>query len=202
MLIKNAEFVKSSTTEEQCPQSSMPEYAFIGRSNVGKSSLINMLTGRKKLAKTSSTPGKTRAINHFLVNDAWYIVDLPGYGYAKRSKKERAEWQAMMDDYFEKRENLVCVFVLLDARRDPQKNDLDFMRYLGGMGVPFVMVFTKIDKIGKMKQDTLAQNYKTSMQDEWEFLPQMFFSSAVNKEGQDSLLAFVEQTNRQFNRSK
>lgn len=196
MLIKSATFIKSSSNVSQCPQSPMPEYAFIGRSNVGKSSLINMLCNRKKLALTSSTPGKTRTINHFLINDRWYIADLPGYGYARRSKTERLSWQKMIDGYFDRRDNLSCVFVLIDARHDPQKNDLEFMRYLGEKGVAFVMVFTKIDKVGKMKPEAIPEVFKEAMKDVWEFLPQMFFSSAVSKQGKDKLLSFIEQTNQ------
>ncbi len=196
MIIKNASFVKSSSRVLQCPQTPMPEYAFIGRSNVGKSSLINMLCNRKKLALTSSSPGKTRTINHFLINDSWYIADLPGYGYAKRSKVERKSWQKMINEYFEFRDNLSCVFVLLDSRHNPQKIDMEFMRYLGEKGVPFVMVFTKIDKIGKTKLAEIPQVFEKEMQEEWEFLPQMFFSSFVTKAGKTELLNFIQKTNK------
>ncbi len=196
MIIKNAKFVKSSGDVSECPQSPMPEYAFIGRSNVGKSSLINMLCNRKKLALTSSTPGKTRSINHFLVDDSWYITDLPGYGYARRSKSERRVWQKMINRYFDLRENLSCVFVLIDARHEPQKNDLEFMQFLGEKEIAFVMVFTKIDKIGKMQLDNIPNVFEEAMKEQWEFLPEMFFTSATQKKGKEELLAFIEQTNK------
>jgi GTP-binding protein len=199
MIIKSAEFIKSSTTAEQCPNTDMPEYAFIGRSNVGKSSLINMITGRKKLALTSSTPGKTRTINHFLINDAWYLVDLPGYGYAKRSKTERNAWKDMMDSYFTERENLLAVFVLLDSRHDPKKNDLEFMEYLGQLEVPFVMAFTKIDKIGQLKLKQLEPKYKKAMEENWEFLPQIFYTSAEKKIENKEITAFIAETNKVYN---
>ncbi|MEA2041432.1 MAG: ribosome biogenesis GTP-binding protein YihA/YsxC [Bacteroidota bacterium] len=200
MKIKSSEFIKSSSKVEQCPNTKMPEYAFIGRSNVGKSSLINMLINRKKLASTSSAPGKTRLINHFLINDAWYIADLPGYGYAKRSKVERRQWKAFTDDYFSKRENLACVFVLLDSRREPLPIDIEFMNYLGGIGLPFIMVFTKTDKIGKLQKSQLKKQYEDKMRDIWEYLPEILYTSMVNSKGREEFLESVSQINSNFNK--
>lgn len=197
MQIKTANYVISSPTFDKCPKPDKPEYAFIGRSNVGKSSLINMLVNQKNLAKTSSTPGKTQLINHFVVNDSWFLVDLPGYGYAKRSQKDRNRWEQMIEHYLKKRENLVNVFVLIDARHTPQKNDLEFIHKLGDWEVPFAIVFTKADK---EKPAVVARNEKAfldKMRETWQFLPPSFMTSAEKKTGRDELLAFIQQCNEQ-----
>jgi GTP-binding protein len=192
MEITSAEFIISNTQVSKCPVPDKPEFAFIGRSNVGKSSLINMLTQRKNLAKTSSTPGKTQTINHFLINKKWYLVDLPGYGYATVSKSTKEGWSEMIESYFKKRENVFCTFILIDSRLDPQKKDIEFINWLGGMGVPIVLVFTKIDKI---KQSELAQSrkkFETRLLNDWEELPPVFITSAEKKTGRDHLLDFIE----------
>lgn len=197
MQIKTANYVISSPTFDKCPKPDKPEYAFIGRSNVGKSSLINMLVNQKNLAKTSSTPGKTQLINHFVVNDSWFLVDLPGYGYAKRSQKDRNRWEQMIEHYLKKRENLINVFVLIDARHTPQKNDLEFIHKLGDWEVPFAIVFTKADK---EKPAVVARNEKAfldKMRETWQFLPPSFMTSAEKKTGRDELLAFIQQCNEQ-----
>jgi GTP-binding protein len=194
MEITSAEFIISNTQVSKCPAPDKPEFAFIGRSNVGKSSLINMLTQRKNLAKTSSTPGKTQTINHFLINKKWYLVDLPGYGYATVSKSTKEGWSEMIESYFKKRENVYCTFILIDSRLDPQKKDIEFINWLGGMGVPIVLVFTKIDKI---KQSELAQSrkkFETRLLNDWEELPPVFITSAEKKTGRDHLLDFIEKT--------
>ncbi len=196
MEIKNAAFVKSSTQESDCPEATIPEYAFIGRSNVGKSSLINMLTNRKKLAKTSSTPGKTQLINHFIINDSWYLVDLPGYGWARVSKKSKADWKRMIDNYLKTRENLVNVFVLIDLRHEPQKIDLDFIQWLGEEGIPFCIVFTKADKLGKTRIQSNQVNYKKTLEKNWEELPRMFISSSEQKVGKREILEFIDSVNQ------
>ncbi|MEM9324513.1 MAG: ribosome biogenesis GTP-binding protein YihA/YsxC [Bacteroidota bacterium] len=183
--IKTALFEKSSSKESECPKTKLPEYAFIGRSNVGKSSLINLLTNNKKLAKTSGRPGKTQLINHFLIDAKWYLVDLPGYGWAQVSKTDKARWKKMIDHYLLERSNLVSVFVLLDSRHPPQKIDLEFMSWLGSHGIPFAMVFTKVDKQSKNQTQANVAHYKKSMLREWESLPPIFLSSTVSGEGQD-----------------
>ncbi len=195
MTIKSAKYVISSPTFDKCPEPTKPEYAFIGRSNVGKSSLINMLVNQKKLAKTSGTPGKTQLINHFIINEKWYIVDLPGYGYAKRSQNDRNRWEQMIEHYFKKRENLVNVFVLIDARHAPQKNDLEFVNQLGRWEVPFTLVFTKADKEkpGVVKRN--EQLFLDKMRETWQFLPQSFVTSAEKKTGRDEVLQFIQQCN-------
>lgn len=203
MEIKNAQFIVSSAKVEQCPAADRPEYAFIGRSNVGKSSLINMLTGRINLAKVSSSPGKTTLINHFLVNTTsdnrgWYLVDLPGYGFAKRSKTQREQWKKMMAAYFKERRNLQTVFVLVDSRIAPQKIDLDFMNQLGEWSIPFNIVFTKSDK---NKQSETAKNVKDfllALAESWEELPQHFITSAVKRSGRDKVLGFIDELNLTF----
>ncbi len=195
MIIKTAEFVISNTEIEKCPKPIMPEYAFIGRSNVGKSSLINMLTNNKKLAKISAQPGKTQLINHFLINEDWYMVDLPGYGYAKVSKTQRKSWGGFIKEYLTGRENLSNVFVLLDARHTPQKIDLEFMKNLGMKSIPFAMVFTKIDKISSSELSKNIKKYKTEMLKSWESLPKIFYTSAVSKLGKDEILKYIEDTN-------
>lgn len=196
MTIREARFVTSSAHLGQCPPATLPEYAFIGRSNVGKSSLINRLTGHGKLAKTSGTPGKTQLINHFLINDDWYLVDLPGYGYAKVSQREREKWQQMIRMYLRKRETLVCCLVLLDSRLPPQPVDLDFMRYLGEQGIPFVIVFTKADKQSGAKTEAGVEAYKAHLLETWEELPPTFVTSSESGLGRDELLAFIGDTNR------
>lgn len=203
MQIKQAEYKQSSKRVEECPQGAdsrgrmMPEYAFIGRSNVGKSSLINMLTGRKRLALTSSTPGKTLLINHFLINGDWWIVDLPGYGYAQRGKQVRAELKRMIETYVRKRRQLTCLFVLLDLRLAPQANDLAFIRFLGEEGVPFALVFTKADKVKPVQRGVMVEQYRQVLLEEWEELPPLFITSAQTGEGREALLAYVEQVNEQ-----
>lgn len=195
MIIKSAKYIISSPTYDKCPEPTKPEYAFIGRSNVGKSSLINMLVNQKNLAKTSGTPGKTQLINHFIINDKWYVVDLPGYGYAKRSQTDRNRWEQMIEHYFKKRENLVNVFVLIDARHAPQKNDLEFVNQLGRWEVPFTLVFTKADK---EKPDVVKRNeqlFLDKMRETWQFLPQSFVTSAEKKTGRDEVLQFIQQCN-------
>ncbi|MDR2621298.1 MAG: ribosome biogenesis GTP-binding protein YihA/YsxC [Dysgonamonadaceae bacterium] len=199
MNIKKAEFVISNTDPAKCPQDGRREYAFIGRSNVGKSSLINMLTGKKGLAMTSSTPGKTQLINHFLVDDEWYLVDLPGYGYAQRGKKGRENIQAIIDAYLDKREALTCLFLLLDCRHEPQKIDLEFIERLGENGIPFAIIFTKIDKIssGKLKEN--IETYKAKLLETWEELPPVFTSSSERKSGKEEILNYIEGVSKQVN---
>lgn len=201
MKIISSEFVISNTNINKCPAPNMPEYAFIGRSNVGKSSLINMLCQKKDLAKTSATPGKTRLINHFIINNSWYIADLPGYGYAKISKSLAKTWGDFTEDYMLKRENLMCVFLLIDVRHQPLKIDLEFMEFLATNGVPFVIVFTKADKLGKTEVQKNVAAYKKSLKQDWEELPQMFLTSSSSKQGREELLDFIEQTNLLFGNS-
>ena len=196
MQIKSAEFVVSNTDPELCPVTEQPEFAFIGRSNVGKSSLINMLIEKKNLAKTSSEPGKTRLINHFIVNNEWYLVDLPGYGYAKVLRSSREKWIKFIRKYILERANLYCVMVLLDIRLEPQQNDLDFMNWLGENGIPFVMVFTKTDKLGKNAIDKKLAAYHEEMFKSWEELPHIFVTSAEKGTGKDELLDFIANTIR------
>ncbi len=198
MEIKSAKFLISSTDVAKCPSPIKPEYAFIGRSNVGKSSLINMLVDRKDLAKTSGKPGKTQLINHFGINDNWYLVDLPGYGYAKVSKEKRDIFQAYISEYILDRKNLMCLFVLIDSRLEPQKIDLEFMDWCGEKGVSFVMVFTKIDKLSKKKISDNINHYKEEMGKHWDELPECFYTSSEKKEGRDELLSFIEKTNKLF----
>jgi len=196
MLIKSAEFVISNTDPGLCPVSEQPEFAFIGRSNVGKSSLINMLMGMKYLAKTSAEPGKTRLINHFIVNNQWFLVDLPGYGYAKVLRSSREKWIKFIRNYILERENLYCVMVLLDIRLEPQKNDLDFMSWLGENEIPFVMIFTKADKLGRMVVEQNLATYREEMLKSWEELPRIFVTSAEKGTGKDEVLDFIEDTMR------
>jgi ribosome biogenesis GTP-binding protein YsxC/EngB len=193
MIIHSATFVKSSETLKQCPASALPEFGFIGRSNVGKSSLINLLTGWSRLAKISVNPGKTRTINHFLINEKWHLVDLPGYGYAKVPIKLREKWQHNTREYIMKRDNLVCLFVLLDSRLKPQRSDISFMEYLGINQVPFVRVFTKIDKIGPDALKESVNRYNAEMLKKWESLPVTFMTSSKNKEGRDEILGFIQE---------
>lgn len=194
MIIRSAKFVKSSTTLSQCPKSSEPEFAFIGRSNVGKSSLINMLTGWTKLAKISGEPGKTRTINHFLINGKWFIVDLPGYGYARVPVTIREKWIRSAREYILGRDNLVCLFVLLDSRLKPQKSDLDFMEFLGINGIPFARVFTKTDKLSNSDLQKSIMRYDSEMLEKWESLPASFITSSVTKSGRGGLLDYIEES--------
>lgn len=203
MEIKNAAFVVSSAKVEQCPSADRPEYAFIGRSNVGKSSLINMLTGRINLAKVSGSPGKTTLINHFLVNTVaenkgWYLVDLPGYGFAKRSKKQREQWQKMLAGYFKERRNLQTVFVLIDSRISPQKLDLEFINQLGEWGMPFNIVFTKSDKSKQSETAKNVREFLLALSESWEELPMHFVTSAVKRSGRDKILGYIDELNDRF----
>ena len=200
MIIKEASFVSSNTTVDKCPETTLPEYAFIGRSNVGKSSLINMLTGRSKLAKTSSFPGKTQLINHFIINNNWYLVDLPGYGWAKVSKESREKWLKMIRAYLQNRQNLACVFLLIDSRHEPQQSDLDFIQLLGSMGVPFVLVFTKTDKQSLNKNQEAVAVYKKKLLETWEELPTLFITSSEEKKGREEILDFIESVNAEVNK--
>ena len=200
MIIKSATFLQSVADWRQCPEAHLPEYAFIGRSNVGKSSLINMLVNNSKLAKTSSKPGKTQTINHFLINKNWYLVDLPGYGYASISKAMRDKWQKMISDYLLYRENLQVVFVLVDSRIEPQTIDLDFIDNLGEQGIPFAIIFTKADKLSSGKIQSHVQRFKNRLLETWETLPPTFVSSAETKKGKEEILQYIEQINQQYNK--
>lgn len=195
MKIKTAKFVISNTDVSKCPKERIPEYAFIGRSNVGKSSLINMLTNHKKLAKISGKPGKTQLINHFLINDNWFLVDLPGYGYAKVSKSKRQSFQDFIKDYFLQREQLVCSFILVDSRHEPQKIDLEFMGFLGENRIPFCIVFTKADKMGNTKLQQNLVNYKNKILESWESIPTHFVTSSETSMGKEDVLNYIEQVN-------
>ena len=195
MVIKSAEFVISNSQVSKCPTTGLPEYAFIGRSNVGKSSLINMLTGKKGLAMTSQKPGKTQLINHFIINGAWYLVDLPGYGYARLSKDGREKLKTMIEDYTLERKELVCLFVLVDSRHEPQKIDLEFIQWLGEEGVPFALVFTKADKLSKGRLAANLEAYKARLLEEWEELPPIFVTSSEQQLGRDELLSYIEGIN-------
>ncbi|MDO5341077.1 MAG: ribosome biogenesis GTP-binding protein YihA/YsxC [Bacteroidia bacterium] len=198
MVIKTATFLQSNTKIDKLPAANKPEYAFIGRSNVGKSSLINMLTNNGKLAKVSATPGKTITINHFIINGEWYLVDLPGYGFAKRSLKDREMWEKMLDSYIMNRQNLIVTFVLVDSRIEPQKIDLEFMAKLGESQVPFVIIFTKTDKLKKNQLINNIEAYKTRLLEEWEELPTMFVTSSESGLGKDDVLDFIEEYNKGF----
>ena len=196
MDIKKAEFCLSAPMVSMCPKDNKPEYAFIGRSNVGKSSLINMLTNNKKLAKTSATPGKTLLINHFIINNEWYLVDLPGYGYAKRSKKEVGKLEQMISGYLLQREQLVNVFLLVDVRLEPQKIDLDFIQWLGDSSIPFAIVFTKADKLSAVKVSQQVETYKKVLLETWEELPPVFITSAEKRQGRDEVLDYIDRINK------
>ena len=198
MNIKSATFEISNTDVKKCPEGFKPEYAFIGRSNVGKSSLINMLTNKNGLAKTSSTPGKTLLINHFLINDAWYIVDLPGYGYAQRGKESREKLKQIIQSYILGRAQMTNLFVLVDSRHKPQKIDLEFMQWLGENEVPFSIVFTKMDKLGKEAGQRNVEAYKAQLLEQWEELPPIFITSSEDRRGRDELLNYIEEINRQI----
>lgn len=198
MEVKSAEFVMSNSAVDKCPNQPLPEYAFIGRSNVGKSSLINMLVQRKSLAKTSGRPGKTQLINHFVINKNWFLVDLPGYGYARVSKKSKKTFQKFITEYFEKRKQLVLAFVLVDIRHEPQPIDLEFMAYLGNQHIPFHIIFTKADKL-KPKASLLAvEKYREKMLEFWEEMPQHFVTSSAHSTGREELLQYIAQLNEDF----
>jgi len=199
MLVKTAEFVMSNSEVAKCPKDLLPEYAFIGRSNVGKSSLINMLTGRHNLAKTSGKPGKTQLINHFIINKKWFLVDLPGYGYAKVSKTTKMKFQKFITDYFEKRQQLISAFILVDIRHEPQKIDLEFMEYLGINQIPFCIVFTKADKLKPKAIQNHVNDYSQELLKTWEELPQYFVTSSTKSTGREEILQFIEDTNVQIN---
>ena len=200
MKITSAEFVISNTDVNKCPKTGFPEYAFIGRSNVGKSSLINMLTGNKKLAMTSSTPGKTLLINHFLINKQWYLVDLPGYGYANRSKKSVADIQRVIGSYLENRMEMTCLFVLIDSRLEPQAIDMNFMNWLGENQVPFAIVFTKADKQSKSRTENNIRGYIEKLKEQWEELPRYFITSSLTGVGKDDVLSYIESINISLNK--
>ncbi len=200
MVIKSAEYLISNVDWQKCPPPDMPEYAFIGRSNVGKSSLINMLTNHSSLAKTSGTPGKTQLINHFLINKSWYIVDLPGYGFAKVSQSQRRSWEQMIENYLRKRPNLVNVFVLIDSRLTPQKIDIEFVNQLGEWQVPFQLVFTKADKNTQLETSRNVKAFLNKLRETWQFLPANYVTSTVKKTGRDKILEFIDEMNGRFQR--
>lgn len=195
MIIKSSEFVKSAQNISQCPPEKFPEYAFIGRSNVGKSSLINMLTERKGLAKTSVTPGKTQLLNYYLVNNLWHLVDLPGLGYAKVSKKQRSTWRETIFGFLKNRRSLLCTFLLVDSRHEPQNLDVELMEWMAVNQLPFVLVFTKIDKLSRSKIDATVGAYKETLLKTWEELPQTFITSSETKAGREDILSFIDETN-------
>ena len=201
MIIKTADFVKSSGKWQECPDPNLPEYAFIGRSNVGKSSLINAMMNRKDLAKTSGTPGKTQLINHFLVNENWYLTDLPGYGYARVSKSTRKDFEKLITNYILNRKNLVNLFVLIDIRHTPQKIDLEFIEWCGENGIPFSIAFTKADKLKPSEKIRNVEAYKTELLKTWEDLPETYITSAEKKEGGEEILSFIQKTNDFLNKN-
>lgn len=198
MKVTEAIFLQSNTEYEKCPKPDKPEYAFIGRSNVGKSSLINTIVQKKGLAKTSQTPGKTQLINHFLIDQKWYLVDLPGYGYAKISKTEREKFEGMIHNYLSHRENLLCTFVLVDIRHEPQKIDMEFINRLGEEGIPFCLVFTKADKLSKTAVDKNVEIYQQKVLETWEEMPQFFISSSVTGTGKEEILQLISTLNSEF----
>lgn len=198
MEIRSAKYLISNVTVAACPKPDKPEYAFIGRSNVGKSSLINMLTNQTKLAKTSGTPGKTQLINHFVINDEWFLVDLPGYGFAKVSQSQRGSWSKMIEHYLKERPNLMTVFVLLDSRLEPQKLDLEFLQKLGEWGIPFNMVFTKADKVTQREAAKNSRRFIEKMKEEWEFIPRSFITSTVKFLGRKQMLDYIDELNLQY----
>ena len=202
MEIKKSEFVISSPTVQKCPADTKPEHAFIGRSNVGKSSLINMLCNHKNLAKTSATPGKTLLINHFIINNEWYLVDLPGYGYAKRSKTVQQQLSRMITSYILQRKQLINVFVLIDIRHEAQQNDREFIDWLGESSIPFAIVFTKADKLGAVKARQNVEAYMNALKDRWEELPPYFITSAEKRTGRDELLNYIDDINRSLDESR
>ena len=196
MIIRSAEFIISNTDTAKCPDGNLPEYAFIGRSNVGKSSLINMLTDNSKLAMTSATPGKTLLINHFLINKEWYLVDLPGYGYAQRGKSQKEQLARIIKGYILEREQLTSLFVLIDSRLEPQKIDLEFISWLGGNGIPFGIIFTKSDKLGRGALGVNIRKFQAVLSEEWEELPPSFVTSSLNRTGKDEILDYIDKINR------
>ncbi|MFK7900421.1 MAG: ribosome biogenesis GTP-binding protein YihA/YsxC [Cyclobacteriaceae bacterium] len=198
MVIKEAKFIKSSPTLDICPPANRPEYAFIGRSNVGKSSLINMLTDRKSLAKTSGTPGKTQHINHFDIDGIWYLVDLPGYGWARVSKTIKEEWNVSLRNYLKERENLICTFVLIDIRHEPQKNDLTFIEWMGENQLPFTIVFTKADKLKPTVIDKYVKKYTAKLKETWEDIPPYLVTSSEKGMGKDEVLNYIDELNKEF----
>jgi len=202
MIIKSAEFTKSSPSLELCPNTNFPEFAFIGRSNVGKSSLINMLVNRTSLAKTAAKPGKTRLINHFLINNNWYLVDLPGYGYASASKTEIKNWNNFISDFLLKRENLSCLFVLVDSRLEPQKIDIQFINNLGELQIPFVIISTKSDKVSKLKVQNNFKLLIDELKKTWEIIPEIIISSSKTKEGRDAILDIIDKTIKEWDYNK
>lgn len=195
MKITSAEFISSAVEVKKCPEPDKPEYAFLGRSNVGKSSLINMLTSKKGLAKTSSTPGKTQLINHFLINNEWYLVDLPGYGYAKVSKSQREKWSKFIHTYLNKRENLMCLFLLIDSRIPFQKIDAEMIQWLGSNGIPFCLVYTKGDKISGRELQKNVKTMKDELKKSWETLPVIFYTSSIDKSGKEEILQYIDEIN-------
>jgi len=199
MVINSAEFIKSSTKTSDCPQSLLPEFAFIGRSNVGKSTLINMLINQRKLAKTSSTPGKTQLINHFLINESWYLVDLPGLGFAKAPIKEKKKWEKMLKEYLLQRKQLMCTFFLVDIRHSAQKIDMEFMKWMGTNQLPFAIIFTKTDKLSKNKINKNINNYLKQLSEDWEPLPPVFVSSGIEAVGRDEILSYIDDCQKLFN---
>ena len=201
MDIKSAEFIISNTDVNKCPQGNLPEYAFIGRSNVGKSSLINMLTERKGLAITSATPGKTLLINHFLINKSWYLVDLPGYGYAKRGQKGKEQIKRIIESYIMQRPQMTNLFVLVDSRHEPQRIDMDFITWLGEHGIPFSIVFTKADKLTNSKLNSNVQAYLKQLQEFWEELPPYFITSSETRKGREEILQYIESINKELNQN-
>lgn len=198
MEIKTAEFIISNTDVQKCPATEFPEYAFIGRSNVGKSSLINMLTGRKGLAMTSARPGKTMLINHFLINKSWFLVDLPGYGYAKREQKAQEKIKRIIETYIQQREQMTSLFVLIDSRLEPQKIDLAFIEWLGENGIPFALIFTKADKLKSGRLKNNIQNYLTKLNEQWEELPPYFITSSEDRTGRTEVLNYIESINNEL----
>jgi len=198
MLIHSSEYILSSPDYLHCPKPDKPEYAFIGRSNVGKSSLINMICNNEKLAKTSGTPGKTQLINHFLINKEWYIVDLPGYGFAKVSQSQRKKWEKMIEDYLRKRESLMNVFILIDSRHSPQKIDIEFVNQLRQWQIPFCIAFTKSDKENQRTVSANVKSFLSKMRESWQFLPQHFVTSAIKKTGREKILQLIEECNNEF----
>ena len=198
MEILTAEFIQSNSDYRKCPAEDKPQYAFIGRSNVGKSSLINMLCGKKGLAKTSATPGKTQLINHFMINGQWYLVDLPGYGYAKTARTEREKWDTMIRNYMMYRKNLMSVFVLIDIRIAPQEKDLDFINWMGEQSIPFAIIFTKADKQTRIKNDFSVKRFTAELRRTWENIPPYFISSSETKMGKEEVLNYIEESNKLF----
>ncbi len=198
MIIRSAEFIKSSAHVKDCPGASLPEYAFLGRSNVGKSSLINMITGRNKLAKTSSSPGKTQLINHFVINDAWYLTDLPGYGFAKVPVAVKKKWEKMIKNYLVRRENLMCSFILLDSRHGPMKNDMDFLEWMGQNALPLCLIFTKADKLSRSGLQQNMNVYKKILAEQWDPLPPLIISSTSSRQGKEEILKFIATSNKAY----